>query len=197
MTTRYMTMAVIAATLVHAVPVAAAAEAAPSASPGAESPSAAPPVRSDVTELIATMQCEIDRLRVEASEQKARVAAVEAGIADEQERRVQQAEDALARRGDLVSTASRLLEIERTLATGSGDVSDDLLHAQATAASVAARASAAGSSLESVLASEGKSVLERSRRALSNGDLFQTRSGVQRAIAALRAAAAANPGVPS
>lgn len=202
MTWRSLTVAVIAALFArgaNATPLADAPDpirgAAAEATPVMGGPSGAP-VSQDVNEIIATMQREIDRLRIQISEQRDRVAMVEAGLADQRERRFQEAEEALARRSDLMATLSSLVGVEQTMAMGSSDVSEHLSRAQATAASVAASASKAGSTMESVLASEAKSLLERSRRALNQGDLFQARSGVQRAIAALRAAALANPGAP-
>lgn len=205
MTRHLLTVAVIAATVfargANASPLAEAPApslgAAAEATPVMGGPSPGAPVSQDVNEIIATMQREIDRLRIQTSEQRDRVAVVEAGLADERERRFQEAEEALARRSDLTATLSSLVGVEQTMATGSSEVSDHLARAQATAASVASSAAAAGSTMESVLASEAKSLLERSRRALNNGDLFQARCGVQRAIAALRAAALANPGASS
>ena len=159
--------------------------------PNVEAPVPVAPVPSATEEVLAAMRREMDQLRFQLAEQQNRVAALEAAVANEHARRSREADEAIARHRDLTAMTSGLAEIERTLAAGSGHVSDELARAQATAASVASSAAAAGAALQSAHASDAQSWLAASREALARGDLLQTRLAVLRAVECARAAALA------
>lgn len=142
-------------------------------------------------EALAAMRREMDQLRLQLAQQQSRVAALEAEVANEEARRAHEADETNARQRDLRAIISILAEIDRRLATGSGQVSDELARAQATAASVASSAAAAGSALQSGHASSAQSWLAASQEALARGDLFEARLAVNRAAGCVRAAALA------
>ncbi len=162
--------------------------------PDIKAPVAAVPSANE--EALAAMRREMDQLRLQHAQQQNRVAALEAAVANEQARRSRDAEETNARQRDLTAIMSVVAEIDRTLATGSGHVSDELARAQATAASVASSAAAAGSALQSAHASGAQSWIAASREALARGDLFEARLAVIRAAECVRAAmlATAVPG---
>ena len=159
--------------------------------PDVEAPLPVAPVPSATEEVLAAMRREMDQLRFQFAEQQNGLAALETAVANEHARRAREADEAIARHRDLAAMTSGLAEIERTLAAGSGHVTDELARAQATAASVASSAAAAGAALQSAHASDAQSWLAASREALARGDLLQTRLAVLRAVECARAAALA------
>jgi hypothetical protein len=133
---------------------------------------------------MADLERQVSELQAARQADQERITALETELADERSRR-EEAVRSQERREQALSTATDGLEqVDKALASGSGDVSAAVERAQA----LTGEAGAGGSGQEAVLAGEAQRWLALSQEALQRGDLFQARVAAD--VASLAAAQA-------
>jgi DNA repair exonuclease SbcCD ATPase subunit len=133
---------------------------------------------------MADLERQVSELQAARQADQERITALETELADERSRR-EEAVRSQERREQALSTATDGLEqVDKALASGSGDVSAAVARAQA----LTGEAGAGGSGQEAVLAGEAQRWLALSQEALQRGDLYQARVAAD--VASLAAAQA-------